>query len=267
MLARYTAGEPGKPLIVLVHGMTDGAVSWLELMRRLRGDFFLVAVDLPGHGLSDLGVPDSGSPFSPVEIQTAAIEETLGHLQRNYGQVPAVIGHSMGGALVAEIVSRRPELASALVLEDPAWVSDQWVEHYRRRGGAWAKLAERWRAQPEDTLRRVAAKRPGWGALDLLGYVLTNAQVDPAALAPGEVTPRGSWQQVAAALAVPTLLITTDTPKAVVAPASLEEIATIGNPNLQVQVISGASHAVRADEPVEYERIVRAFLARGLAVD
>jgi pimeloyl-ACP methyl ester carboxylesterase len=78
------------PAVVLLHGVSESAAIWAPLFPRLR-QFRLLAVDLPGHGLSDPVVFRRGQ----VRQQSGRlIEDILDALE--LGQVP-VIGHSLGG--------------------------------------------------------------------------------------------------------------------------------------------------------------------------
>jgi pimeloyl-ACP methyl ester carboxylesterase len=78
------------PAVVLLHGVSESAAIWAPLFPELRG-FRLLAVDLPGHGLSD---PIAYSRGQVREHARALIEDILDVL--GLDQVP-VIGHSLGG--------------------------------------------------------------------------------------------------------------------------------------------------------------------------
>jgi pimeloyl-ACP methyl ester carboxylesterase len=78
------------PAVVLLHGASENAAIWAPLFPELRG-FRLLAVDLPGHGLSD---PVAFRRGQVREHARALIEDILDAL--GLDQVP-VIGHSLGG--------------------------------------------------------------------------------------------------------------------------------------------------------------------------
>ena len=78
------------PAVVLLHGASESAAIWAPLFPELRG-FRLLAVDLPGHGLSD---PVAFRRGQVREHARALIEDILDAL--GLDQVP-VIGHSLGG--------------------------------------------------------------------------------------------------------------------------------------------------------------------------
>ncbi len=103
-------GGTGRP-IVAVHGLGGYAENWSLVAGDLTKLGRVVAVDLPGFGLS--------GPAPRHHLQ--AHVETVAALIESLGAGPAtVIGNSMGG-LVAELVSAaRPELVGRLVLIAPA---------------------------------------------------------------------------------------------------------------------------------------------------
>lgn len=95
----------GPKVCVLIHGMMGSAESWWRVSDRLVADGYrVIAVDLPGHGLS------GHDHHLTIERAAADVVETVAELVPN---LPAVaIGHSFGGAVVAAAApSLRPQLA------------------------------------------------------------------------------------------------------------------------------------------------------------
>jgi pimeloyl-ACP methyl ester carboxylesterase len=78
------------PAVVLLHGVSESAAIWAPLFTKLR-DFRLLAVDLPGHGLSDPVTYRRGQVREHTRRLLDDIFDALG-----LGEVP-VIGHSLGG--------------------------------------------------------------------------------------------------------------------------------------------------------------------------
>ena len=106
---RYRAIGSGPPL-VLVHGLAGSWRWWRACMPALAERHTVVAVDLPGFG--DL----RGERFSLARAPDflAAWMDALG-LER-----PALVGHSMGGAICARVAAREPGRVGRLVLVAPA---------------------------------------------------------------------------------------------------------------------------------------------------
>jgi pimeloyl-ACP methyl ester carboxylesterase len=78
------------PAVVLLHGVSESAAIWAPLFAEL-GQFRLLAVDLPGHGLSE---PVAFRRGQVREYARRMIEDLLDAL--GLDEVP-VIGHSLGG--------------------------------------------------------------------------------------------------------------------------------------------------------------------------
>jgi 2-(acetamidomethylene)succinate hydrolase len=75
-------------LVLLLHGITAGAVVWDPVIAELADDFRVVAIDQRGHGASDH--PDSGYGPDDYVGDIAAVLSLLGPAR-------AVVGHSLGG--------------------------------------------------------------------------------------------------------------------------------------------------------------------------
>jgi pimeloyl-ACP methyl ester carboxylesterase len=102
------------PAVVLLHGVSESAAIWAPLFTELP-DFRLLAVDLPGHGLSD---PVAYRRGQVREHARALIEDILDAL--GLDQVP-VIGHSLGGMFALWHVAASPGRISAVVaIGEPA---------------------------------------------------------------------------------------------------------------------------------------------------
>jgi pimeloyl-ACP methyl ester carboxylesterase len=96
------------PAVVLLHGVSESAAIWAPLFTEL-GGFRLLAVDLPGHGLSD---PVAFRRGQVREHARALIEDILDAL--GLGQVP-VIGHSLGGMFALWHIAAGPGRICAVV--------------------------------------------------------------------------------------------------------------------------------------------------------
>ncbi len=93
-----TAQDPTAPALVLVHGWGRTAdTAWWRLFPFLRGE--VVAVDLPGHGMSELHAPFTFERAAEA-VRTAAVDAGL--------QRPALVAHSMGGAVALEAAAADP---------------------------------------------------------------------------------------------------------------------------------------------------------------
>jgi lipase len=102
-------GERGSPRVVCLHGVTSHGRHFGELAEVLAHDgFHVLAPDLLGHGSSPYEPPwDIGSHLDAIVSAVGAEPSVL-------------VGHSFGGRLAFELAARIPELATRLVLLDPA---------------------------------------------------------------------------------------------------------------------------------------------------
>lgn len=94
--------------VVLVHGGTGiAAIDWAPLVQPLSSRYRVITFDLRGHG-------ESANDGVPLGIVRFGMD--LQHVLRHAG-VPraALIGFSVGGNSLLQLVARRPQLATALV--------------------------------------------------------------------------------------------------------------------------------------------------------
>jgi len=110
----YTVeGPSGRPTIVLVHGFAASMHTWSPWIERLRRDFRLIAVDLPGHGLTR--TPEGYRPS--MDRNADLIDELTTRL--GVGRF-VLAGNSMGGAVSWNFALRHPERLEGLILVNAA---------------------------------------------------------------------------------------------------------------------------------------------------
>jgi pimeloyl-ACP methyl ester carboxylesterase len=107
------SGE-GTP-VVLVHGLGGQWQNWLENIPRLAQTRRVVALDLPGHGLSEM--PAEKITISNYGKTVDALIEQLG-LDR-----VDVVGNSMGGFIASEVAIQFPHRVEHLVLVSAAGIT------------------------------------------------------------------------------------------------------------------------------------------------
>ena len=110
---RLLATGSGPP-VVLLHGVSLSAAAWAPLFTALSG-YRLLAVDLPGHGLSD---PTSYQRGHVREPARQLIDDIFDALELDHA---AVVGHSLGGMLALWHAAAGSERISRLVaIGEPA---------------------------------------------------------------------------------------------------------------------------------------------------
>lgn len=98
--------------VMLLHGWTCDSHDWSWQLPVLEGKYRVVAVDLRGHGRSE--VMPSGA-YRPADY-VADIESLIS--TKYPGQEFIIVGHSMGAQIAARLAAQRPDLVSAVVSID-----------------------------------------------------------------------------------------------------------------------------------------------------
>ncbi len=110
-LVRTASGE-GRPRCVLLHGNPGALTDFAELVPLLSPFADLVAVDLPGFGLSERPDPAPESLcLERLAEHAVAVADALGWRDPFY-----LVGHSHGGGVAQVVAARWPERIAGLVL-------------------------------------------------------------------------------------------------------------------------------------------------------
>lgn len=247
-----TASNMGddKPSLVLCHGFSDCHVAWTRTAQALEDAFDLIIVDARGHGYSDK--PESGYNSTDHAADIAGLIDAL-----DLGQ-PALMGHSMGAATVAQLAADYPHLARRIVLEDPPWREETATPS--NRGPQLQDLVAMYqRMSREEIVEYGRQNNPTWDDDALWLWSLGKTLVSPNVV---QDTSRllSNWRTVVPRITCPTLLVTADPARGgIVTPETAAELSK-QHPNIQVAYIDGAGHNVRRDQLASYIAAVRPFL-------
>jgi pimeloyl-ACP methyl ester carboxylesterase len=111
------AGEPGRPLVMLLHGFPEIAYSWREIIGPLAAEgYHVVAPDQRGYGRTtgwSADYDDSLEPFAPLNL-VRDITGLVGAL--GYDRAEAVIGHDYGSPVAAFCALVRPDVFRSVIL-------------------------------------------------------------------------------------------------------------------------------------------------------
>jgi pyruvate dehydrogenase E2 component (dihydrolipoamide acetyltransferase) len=115
------AGTGAAPPIVLIHGYAGDLNNWLFNIPAFAARGPVIAIDLPGHGGStkDVGDASLASLAAIIGDTLAAVGVQTAHL----------VGHSLGGAVVARLAADRPAIAASLILVCPAYLPGGTLAH------------------------------------------------------------------------------------------------------------------------------------------
>ena len=105
-----TWGNPGKPPMLLIHGMNAHSRWWDFIAPQLADEYRIAAMDLTGMGDSDYRYA--------YDAETYAREVVGVCDDAGFGQHVVVVGHSFGGVMATKAVNLFPERFGALVLVD-----------------------------------------------------------------------------------------------------------------------------------------------------
>jgi pimeloyl-ACP methyl ester carboxylesterase len=241
-------GGEGRPL-VLVHGLMGRGSTWGRQLPWLTSLGRVYTYDAPWHRGRDVA--------DPYPISTERFVADLGDAVASIGEQATLIGHSMGGLHAWCLAAERPDLVSALVVEDMA------ADFRGRTTGPWepwlhALPVEFASAQQVfDEFGPVA----GQYFLDAFDRTYTgwrlHGHVERWIEIAAEWGSRDYWEQWRA-LRAPTLLIEAGN---TVAPAGqMRQMHELRSDTVYLRV-EQAGHLVHDDAPEVYRDAVSAFLA------
>lgn len=96
------------PAVVLLHGFLESLDMWDYFSKHLSKNFRVIAIDLPGHGKSDI----YNSSLS-MTIMAEWVKAVLDHLKIKHC---VLVGHSMGGYTALEFVKQFPKMIRGFTL-------------------------------------------------------------------------------------------------------------------------------------------------------
>lgn len=255
-----SSGKPNFPAILFLHGFLGSGSDWQEIISVLPKDLHCVAPDLPGHGQTT----KSSDPEAYSMSGTAnAIEAMLDALK--IGRC-ALVGYSMGGRLALYLALTRPQRWTRLVIESASPGIEDPLERDERREldekqagklqneGVKAFL-QSWYEQPLfKSLKRDKAR-----FRELLERREMNDPVELVkslrAMSAGVQPPL--WDKLPQ-LGIPLLLIAGDQD------AKYQQIAqrmASQCKDASLALVANAGHNVHVENPIEYAKLLRQFLA------
>lgn len=254
----YRTGHGDKPALVLVHGFSDNGLCWTPVARDLEAEYDVVMPDMRGHGLSERA--QSGDK-ADMAADVAGLIRTLG-LTR-----PIMIGHSMGAMISYQVGVRFPELASALVLEDPPWWLSPQGEPLPPSRPADNPIAQWAKSLSNQTLEELLAQyrkeHPNWPEALLRPMCESKKQLDPTIV--DIMTDRMhsqeiDWLTTIQHIAQPMLLFAADpTLGGIVTPDVVAKVREL-NPKVRVACIPDVGHLIRFDKYAAFMDVLWAFL-------
>ncbi len=103
------SGDPSGVPLVLLHGLSDSAVSMRPLMERLPKGVRAIAITQRGHG-------DSSKPAGPYATD-AFVADAVAAMDKLGVRRAVIFGHSMGSIVAQRLAMKHPDRVAGLVLE------------------------------------------------------------------------------------------------------------------------------------------------------
>ncbi|HEU5078512.1 MAG TPA: alpha/beta hydrolase [Opitutaceae bacterium] len=107
----HATPAPEKPVMVMIHGVTDIGLCWTTLTWKLQDSYDIYMVDTRGHGLTD--------PFTSADDADTLVKDVVEFVHAMKFEKPILMGHSMGAATVMKLGAEYPDLAKAIIMLDP----------------------------------------------------------------------------------------------------------------------------------------------------
>ena len=104
-------GDPGAPVVLLVHGWPTSSIDWLEVASQLSASFRVCALDFPGYGFSDKPREWGYSLRRDEELIEFYLAEVIG------AEAAVIVAHDRGDSVALVHAARCAEGRSAVRLE------------------------------------------------------------------------------------------------------------------------------------------------------
>jgi pyruvate dehydrogenase E2 component (dihydrolipoamide acetyltransferase) len=236
--------ERGVPVLFL-HGFGGDLGNWLFNLDAVAARHPVIALDLPGHGQSDVKLP--GSTLPALAGFVAALLDRL-DVERVH-----LVGHSMGAAIGAQLALDHPARVASLALVAPAGLGETIDAGYIEGFVAAASrrelkpVVERLFADPSLVSRALLDELLKYKRLDGVGELLTT--LGDALFAGGRQVDR----PVARLAGVPLLIVWGEQDQVI--PAAQAADAPAG---AEVVVLPGAGHMPMMEQAAEFNaRLLR----------
>jgi 3-oxoadipate enol-lactonase len=246
------AGDPATPPLVFLHGIGGAARAWRGQIEAFSDRYRTLAWDMPGYG---------GSAPLPA-ISMATLADALQDFLRAVGAVkPILVGHSIGGMIVQQWLTKYPDVAGAIVLA-------QTSPAFGKADGDWQKEFIGARLGPLDRGETMVSLAPSLvkelvgDDPDVRGMELARdcmAAVPEASYRACMLALLGFDQRNALKnIAVPTLVLSGSRDKNAPAPMMAKMATYI--PSATYVELEGAGHLVNLERPAAFNAALDSFL-------
>lgn len=246
--------------VFLVHGLGASTFSWRYTAPVLQEKGFrVIAVDLPGFGLSERKIGLDHSAEARGELLWAMLEELFPGQQWN------LVGHSMGGATVTAMALQKPEQTESVTLVAGALVPFESSPYTSLLGyppvGEWARIFSSRIITDEDRIEELLASAYGQQPTEheLSGYFLPLNIANTTAMWPDLLrTAPGPMMDQLYRIEMPVLCIWGEEDQWVPLEQGIEIDRQL--PNSKLIVMEGEGHCPMETAPDRFDRKLAEFL-------
>ena len=247
----YRTGRGDLPPLVLCHGFSDNGLCWTRVAKALESEFDIIMMDARNHGLSGRGK-------ASLQKMVDDLASLIGALDLHQ---PALLGHSMGASMVADLAARYPALASRILLEDPPWTKYDGVvreqEAEQRRAGFRQYLASLVSMTQDQIIEFGKRQNPTWHELEMPAWAASKLQVSELAM---EGLILGRWTETVAQIKCPAWLIYADGEHDGIVKHDIAHQVVSINSRFMLRHIDNAGHNIRREQFAAYISAVKAAL-------
>lgn len=252
----------GSPL-VFIHGWTNNWEGWIPLSEKLKKDFTLYLLDMPGFGHS--------ADLPHYSIQKAA--EYLAGFIKTLPDKPSLVSVSMGSFVSAEIAMRYPKIIHKAILTGSV-INDNRHKHIPSAIELFLKAINKSSLSKIAVKRLIETKAVAYFAakymnmyrwnreiIDLYGMIGKKLVRKEAYVDMGLSAAKYDLESTLTKLSVPTLIIHGD--KDIY--SSYKFIAKnviLTNKNLSLKVIKNAGHVTPWEKPAKVASFIKRFLEK-----
>jgi 3-oxoadipate enol-lactonase len=251
------AGDPSLPPLVFLHGIGGAARAWRGQLEFFRDRFRAIAWDMPGYG---------GSAPLPI-VSIAALADALQDFLEQVGAMkPILVGHSIGGMIVQQLLAKTPRIARTVVLA-------QTSPAFGKPDGDWQKAFIAARLGPLDRGETLVSLAPS------LVKELVGDDPDPAGMELARdcmaSVPEATYRATMLALmgfdlrktlgdiAVPTLVLSGSRDNNAPAPMMAKMASYI--PSATYVELEGVGHLANLERPAPFNAALNQFLKANVA--
>ncbi|MGA2288846.1 MAG: alpha/beta fold hydrolase [Bradyrhizobium sp.] len=256
-IAYEAAGDPKSPPLVFLHGIGGAARAWRSQLDAFGDRFRSLAWDMPGYGGS--------APLATVSI--GALADALQDFLRQVGAIkPMIVGHSIGGMIVQQLLAQTSGIVSAVVLA-------QTSPAFGKPDGDWQKAFIDARLGPLDrgesllSLAPSLVKELAGDDPDVSGMEVARDCMASVPEATYRATMRAlmgfDLRHALKSIAIPTLVLSGSKDNNAPAPMMAKMASYI--PQARYVELEGAGHLANLERPVAFNAAVDQFLTGDVA--